>query len=402
MKYKSSISNPLPTLKHEFVCCQSSKISNPTDNPDPTPFAFGRSIINRLFRRRLRENDRFVEVVDRVLHERQINLPLSFDARPDWVQLKSKWVALIKRLDAASGSKTSDGNRLTLVYPSPVDELLSAIKSAKFRVWIATYIFDESIVADDVVNELVKARQRGVDVILSVDWLGSISMKSESKHRLRESGVVFFEYNDWKRLGHRDHRKIAIIDEIGYTGSANIMKEAGTSNIGGNNEFLDVQVKIEGPAVAHLAEVFLSSFSGSTIFRHPILPPPPIPYERGGGAFVQVLESNPRNHIASIQLAYRSALSNASNIFAMPGYFSPPWLLKRQIKFALKNGAKMSILLSGHSDIWGDEWSAKATISRYFKWGDLSVFFTSDHHCHGKFLIIDGIWSIVGSANLDR
>lgn len=74
------------------------------------------------------------------------------------------------------------------------------------------------------------------------------------------------------------------------------------------------------------------------------------------------------------------------------------------MKAAIRNGADVSIVLSGHSDVLGDEWAAKANVAKLLKWrfGKPKVFFTSGSHCHAKVLTIDGLWSCVGSFNVDR
>lgn len=274
----------------------------------------------RLFRRREATNkDRFANVVERALCERYRDLhhsnvyspetsgpdgASSNDCRSadshtdssrsavDWTALRSRWLAILNSLDALTKGKSSDGNRLTLICESTVDALVSSIRSAKTRVWIQSYIFDDSPVAELVVDELLRAKERGLDVVLVIDWLGSLAMRQEWKRRLSNGGVDFVEFQDWKRPAHRNHRKIFIIDDFGYCGSTNVMKEAGSVNIGGDASFFDIMIKIEGPAVSHLADVFIDSLvaAGSGVVRESIAPPIAIPYALGGGAFVQVLE----------------------------------------------------------------------------------------------------------------
>lgn len=233
-----------------------------------------------------------------------------------------RWSSTLGQLLRISDRVTS-GNRLTILTDGDdiFDSMLSEIDRASMRVWIESYIFDGSKIAKRFVRSLIDAQKRGCDCVLIYDWLGSWDTDHSLIQELRDNGVTVVVFNELsyfaalnrRRLAFRDHRKIAVIDDVGFGGSANISREAGGKRWG-TSRFWDIHLKIEGPAVAHLGEVFRSTLiaSESGVTRPAVFPAPaPIDEKNGGGSLVQILESNRRRGVQEIQKAFELVIRNA-------------------------------------------------------------------------------------------
>lgn len=256
-----------------------------------------------------------------------------------------RWSFVLKHLFKIS-DRISTGNRVTLLTNGDdiFDSILQEVDKASKRVWVESYIFDASPIGEKFVEVIVNAKKRGCDCILIIDWLGSWDTNPSLIQRLRDEGVTVVVFNEishfWginrRRMGYRDHRKIAIIDNVGFCGSANIAKEAGGPKYG-NSRFWDIHVKLEGPAVAHLTEVFRGTLASSQsgVTRPPLFPAPlPISEELGGGSLIQILESDRRRGIKEIQIAYELLVKNSG---------SPQPRLKHRTSYSLLIGHNTAI-----------------------------------------------------------
>eukprot|EP00920_Eleutheroschizon_duboscqi_P026507 GHVT01065214.1.p1 GENE.GHVT01065214.1~~GHVT01065214.1.p1 ORF type:complete len:522 (-),score=107.24 GHVT01065214.1:128-1693(-) len=228
-------------------------------------------------------------VVNRVFRDFQ---RLTKDERGalDIARAKEKWLKLL-RVQSRLG-RTSDGNRVQVFADGDVafSAMLRSIGRAKRRVWLESYIFDNSFVAELFVLKLREAARRGCDVILLVDWIGSFNLPNKWLQKLRDDGVAVAIFNPvlpspssfcLPAIGpifFRDHRKILVADETAFCGSMNIAKEA-AGPLMGTQHFYDTTVKVQGPAALDLADVFRDSLAESAVG----ISRPPIPRRADGG-----------------------------------------------------------------------------------------------------------------------
>jgi len=320
------------------------------------------------------------------------------------------WTNLLQKFVGKYG-KASVGNKVVLFDDGDecFKEMLERIDCAVERVWMEVYIFDQSKVAEQFVKKLCSASLRGCDVVLVLDWIGSFSIKSQWIELLEKCGVSVVLFNPVlpisKSIGpvfFRDHRKILIVDYCGYCGSLNICNEAG-GKILGNSRFYDTHLRVEGPAVYDLAEIFNESLSEAFSGLSRRLPrvPDVIP----GGILVQVLESNVRKNRRTIQPVLESVVRNAETSIALTSsYFVPPGFLRRALQSSARRGVPVSILLSGNSDIPGDVMASTYLVKKFLVGpkNNSRTYFMKDQHCHAKCLSVDGLWGSVGSFNWDR
>eukprot|EP00929_Paragymnodinium_shiwhaense_P064929 TRINITY_DN32602_c0_g1_i1.p1 TRINITY_DN32602_c0_g1~~TRINITY_DN32602_c0_g1_i1.p1 ORF type:complete len:510 (-),score=134.91 TRINITY_DN32602_c0_g1_i1:333-1862(-) len=338
------------------------------------------------------------------------------EAEGDLEQRRRKWAALL--LQFQEYGHYSSGNRVGILEGGDAcfPEMLAAIRKSRTRVWCESYIFDNSKVGEEFYRALLAAAERGCDVVLVVDYIGSFSLRSDWVASLRQAGgsVVFFNplLPATECVGpasFRDHRKIMICDDVGFCGGMNIHEEVGEEKYG-TSKFYDVHAKLEGPCVADLADVVIDTLreTGSQVVRQRVPQPQPLP----NGVYVQILQSNVRQQRRTLQTVIEKAIDAADDkVFLTTAYFFPPGFLRRALTRAPQRGVQLSLLLSGDSDFWplpGDLLAQSHFLRRFLKESRrnevedrVNVHLYRERHMHAKHMSVDGVFATVGSFNFD-
>eukprot|EP01113_Clastostelium_recurvatum_P002670 TRINITY_DN11131_c0_g1_i1.p1 TRINITY_DN11131_c0_g1~~TRINITY_DN11131_c0_g1_i1.p1 ORF type:complete len:457 (+),score=89.13 TRINITY_DN11131_c0_g1_i1:16-1386(+) len=343
-----------------------------------------------------------------------------------------RWHTTIKRLLPLGGA--SIGNKVKIMSDGDVafGEMWSAINSAKSNIVMETYTIMPDTVGKKTIDLLGQARERGSGVVLIYDAVGSSKMSDQDLKPLRDKGGLVLTFNPWwKRpwkfapgLFFRNHRKLLVVDDaVGFAGGMNISNLYAGKESGGTGYFRDTHVKVEGPAVNHLTHIFYHTLT-DLAYSQPIMPrawTPPgrfllpflMPFHKpymheeniipdtSSGVFVQVLESNVRRNRRHIQKAMRITLRNAHNhcYFTTP-YFLPTARLRRAIVKAAGRGVDVRIITAGLSDVPLVQLASQHVYSIFLKRG-VRIYEMHESRLHAKIVTIDGIYSSVGSFNLD-
>ena len=350
-------------------------------------------------------------------------LPTTEESESEVIRQRSKWGRFLQKMSEVDGVEVSDGNKVELLVggEETVNSMLQAIENAEERVWIETYIFDDSLhVARKFVDALLDAKSRHCDVVVIMDYIGSLSFPWREELESAGIPVVLFNPFPWshyvtsptdlpipKSVGpvpFRDHRKILIADSVGFCGSMNIQGENVVPPTPQNDSiypgFFDLSAKLQGPCVAHLANVFRDSLEESKVgvLRGPIAVPP-----KAGSSYVQVLQSNIRKQRKSIQKVLATQIKSASKeVRVASSYFMPPGFLKRAL---LSSKTSTKIIASGTTDftpIPGDLWAQTHALSRFQNRPKTTVSLYSKSHMHAKFTSVDSLFVCLGSYNFDR
>jgi cardiolipin synthase len=332
-------------------------------------------------------------------------------------RLRTKWGQFLHKVAQLDGVEASGGNSVEILEAGTqtIASMIEAIDNAKTRVWLETYIFDGSEVADRVTQALLRAKERGCDVVVIMDYIGSLDYKWRSELESAKIPVVLFNpfpWSFWTNQGvprsvgpvpFRDHRKILIADQVGFCGSMNVQGETVPIENEEYPGFYDLNAKITGPAVAHLGNVFRDSLeeSGVGITRPPIVCP-----SRTGHAYVQVLQSNVRKQRKAIQKCLAKQIREAeAEVRVASSYFVPPGFLKRALLGSRVGSRECKILVSGTTDFYpvpGDLMAQTHALSRFIKRPNTQVFLYSHSHMHAKFTSVDKLFVQIGSFNFDR
>ena len=287
--------------------------------------------------------------------------------------------------------------------------MLAAIAGARLTVHLETYILRSDDVGHRFGDALVERARAGVAVRLLYDAIGSLSMDPAYVEDLRSAGVKVIAYNPLKRwrrrfglarLGRRDHRKVLVVDgEIGFTGGLNLGEEYDDPREGGGG-WHDMHVRLEGPIVLDLERSFRKIWIRAGGDPFPPVPDPQRAPKRGQ-ALAMVIDNKEMRSRLGIRRAYLHAIGRAvDSILIENAYFIPDIGIRWALRRAVRRGVSVKIVVPSVSDVPAVQWA-----SRYlYRWlldAGVRIFAFSDRMMHAKTAVIDGIWSTIGSYNLD-
>lgn len=308
----------------------------------------------------------------------------------------------------ASGSPFQDGNTIELLnngdafYPP----MLSAIRNAQRSITIEAYIYWAGKVGRVFAEALAERASAGVPVKILLDAIGSSTIGDEILDLLEAGGcqIAWFNRIHWysiSRFNNRTHRKSLIIDgRVAFTGGAGIA-DHWCGDARGPDEWRDLQIRIEGPAVVPLQTGFAHNWqqtteelvSGEAFF--PMIPP-------HGSLAVQTILSSPQTGASSVRtMYYLSIVSARESIHIANPYFLPDPVAIETLIDAKRRGVDVRIMVSG---IRNDNWLARQNSVRLFGRllaGGIEIYEYNHTMLHHKVMVVDRCWVTVGTTNFD-
>jgi cardiolipin synthase len=285
--------------------------------------------------------------------------------------------------------------------------MLDAIASANHFIHLEFYRIEPDTLGMEF-SELMKRKAReGVQVRVIYDDVGSWSIRKPYIKMMREAGVQIFPFMPVRfpsfssKINFRNHRKILVVDgKVGFVGGLNIADKYlhGLPHLG---PWIDTHLRVEGEAVAALDRVFLSDWdfvSGEELppdgsLRHV--------EHTGNRCLVQVASSGPDTDWATIMQVYFSAIATAkSSIYLTSPYFSPDESLLTALKTAALSGVDVRMIFPESTDSIIANWNTRSYITELLEAG-VRIFLYRKGFIHSKYLLVDNIFSSVGSPNVD-
>ncbi len=284
---------------------------------------------------------------------------------------------------------------------------LGAIAAAKRSVCLEIYIFEDDHIGQRFIEALSERAAAGVAVRLLYDAMGSFSLPDSELERMRRAGVETVEFHPvapWRARFNwrlRDHRKILVVDdEIAFVGGLNIGKEYASKEQGGGG-WHDMHCSMRGPIVADLSRTFRRNWIANGGKDYPAAPRAESVAPGPGQSFIRMIDNALGKQRRPIRRAYLSVLYAAQRqVLIKNAYFLPDRALRRAMRRAVMRGVEVEVVVPGNSDVrmveWAGHWvhrrMAKAGV-RILRWPGVMM--------HAKTAVIDGVWSTIGSYNLD-
>ena len=302
----------------------------------------------------------------------------------------------------------AQGNRTTLLpdggefFATLIDE----INRTTTLLLLEFYIIRSDRAGLLFAKALTAAVRRGVRVLLSYDYIGSFDTSSDYFLKLKQAGVCCRAFNPpaFRRTIHlldqRDHRKLALFDGVrAMVGGSNIGDEY--SGHGSGRKWRDAGVMIEGPAVAELGVLFRETWQhdGAPFPEQGLLPESS---SREGDDTVGIIGGSPRHPRSAIRRSFQLAIAGASeSVGVMTPYFLPGPRLVRSLLKAVRRGVRVRLILPAVSDVPLVRLLSRGYYHPLLTNG-IEIFERQQEMLHAKVMLIDGQWSIFGSANLDH
>ena len=309
------------------------------------------------------------------------------------------------------GYPSLPGNRLELLhdYQSIFRNLINDIKTAQVSCSLEFYIWAAGGLADELLEVVLEAHDRGVQIRVLLDGVGSKNfLRGKPAGRLRKAGIKVTEALHvnpvkmlFQRADIRNHRKIAIIDNrVAYTGSQNLVDPRYFKQEAGVGEWVDLMIRVEGPAVSVLNNVVamdwsveareVNKFSASTISMQAV-----------GDLPVQVVPSGPVFREGAIHELIMSVIYKAQHelIITTP-YFAPDEALTEALVAAANRGVAVTLVIPAQVDSLMVRYATPALLDSLIAAG-IQVAQFDQGLLHTKSITVDGEFCIVGSVNLD-
>jgi cardiolipin synthase len=317
--------------------------------------------------------------------------------------------ALLPSIAALTHSTLEKGNSVELLQNGVMffPALERDIAAARESVHIESFIWYDGVIARRLAALLARKAREGVEVRVLVDASGGRQLKGDVQKMMESAGVKIGHFHPLRisnlgRMNNRDHRKLMIIDgRIGFIGGFCISDDWG-GDARNKHEFRDTGLRITGPVVNRLQGAFSENWieeTGEVPAGERYFPPMPAT----GTTVAHLAYTSPDGSVSSVQILYYLAIKSARReILIQNPYLLPDKQAINALEDAVKRGVKVRIMVP--SDDATD--SALVQHASHHHFGTLlkrgvQVFEYQKTLLHQKVIVVDGVWSCVGSTNFD-
>ena len=327
-----------------------------------------------------------INVVDDLLDQKSKLIPLLYNSEKSKLTINND-VKLIKNGD----------NKFKLLFKD--------LKEAQHHIHLEYFVIKDDKIGTEVLNLLCEKANEGLEVRIVIDDVGS-SISSKMKSKIKDSGiemnpfmpVLFSKFTG--QMNYRDHRKIIVIDgKIGYVGGINISDNYVNAN---NKRFWrDTHIRIIGEAVKPLQILFFTTWDfvsqealeiSKTYFPE---------HNCKENVPLQIAASGPDTDWSNIMEAIFVAITNAEDhVYITTPYFIPNSEIVTALQVTSRSNIKVKIIVPKTSDSWIAEYATNSYLESLLEAG-VEVYRYTKGFIHAKTMVVDGVFSTVGTTNMD-
>jgi cardiolipin synthase len=312
-------------------------------------------------------------------------------------------------LESACQTTLERGNTIDIFTNGPAfyPAMIDAIHTARETVNMELYIFKRGEIADRFVRELSDRARAGVRVTIVMDAIGSFGAFGQSAAVLRAAGCRVEPYQQMRwyslaRLNNRTHRELLVVDGrtafVGGAGVADWWWKPGSRG----PIWRDMMARIEGPVVSDIQGIVAENWleccgeilTGPETYK---------PHEPAGPSPAFAIKSSPSDRATSSRVLFQTLVeSSREQVLIATPYFLPDRAFRRALRRTADRGVVISVIVPGrHTD---QRWVRLASRRMY---GDLlrhgvRLFEYDGGMTHHKALMVDGLWAVIGTTNLDN
>ena len=318
------------------------------------------------------------------------------------------------------------GNKVQLLKDGPptYTSMFAAIAAAKDHINLETYILEDDEIGQRLIDALLARQADGIQVNVIYDSVGSLGTPKEFFQLLRDAGANIVEYNPvnpvnavkgWE-LNQRDHRKLLVVDgRTAYVGGINISSvythgsafggsfsrgKGAAASAANATGWRDTHLLMQGPVVAEFQKLFMETWQkqkGATLEGHQYFPQ----LNTAGSEVARAMGSSPDDPFSLMYLTLLSAINSAeTQVWITNAYFVPDEQLLTAFTDAATRGVDVRLLLPGKTDSKLVAYASHSFYDELLRNG-VKVYERQTALLHAKTAMIDGVWSTVGSTNLD-
>jgi cardiolipin synthase len=314
------------------------------------------------------------------------------------------------------------GNHAELLIDGPrtYAAMFAAIARAREYVLVESFIFEEASANNQTLSALLNAAAaRGVKVYALYDAVGSLSTDVKFLDALRAAGISLCAFNPLNPLderfsgvNQRDHRKIVVVDgALAFAGGVNFSQAYRIASSQARARGLskqksleqgwrDTHIALRGTAARELERLFRTTWHEAKCAGD-VLPAFRQESVGAGNTLVQVIASTPDDDSNEIYATLLSVITYARrSIDVTMAYFVPDDALEKALADAASRGVVVRIILPSYSDFSGVFYAGRAHYDELLKSG-VKLYELESAFLHSKSIVVDGVWSSIGSTNFD-
>ncbi|HET9020031.1 MAG TPA: phosphatidylserine/phosphatidylglycerophosphate/cardiolipin synthase family protein [Acetobacteraceae bacterium] len=297
--------------------------------------------------------------------------------------------------------------------------MFAAMAQARDSIDLEYYIFQDIHTAGDSLGDMLTRKlAQGVAVNIVMDGYGSRNTDPQFIARLQQAGAKVLVYHPLtpdamlhlENPNDRDHRKIMVVDgKVAFVGGINLDRvyenhadpQAAVDGDAKHAFWTDTDARIEGPAVADLQHAFFDTWQrqgGPAVEKRSYYPP----LAEAGQESVRIIASAPHQDRPLYYATFLMALHAAKRSVDLgTGFFVPTHQEREQMAKAARRGADVKLVLPSVSSVPAALAAGRAAYGDLLEAG-AQIWEIQFTVLHSKFATIDGVWTTVGSSNLDR
>lgn len=342
-------------------------------------------------------------VVKKIQQELELDTK-EIDVVDDLLDEKAKLIPLLYNNEK---SKLTINNEVTLIKngDDKFELLFEDLASAKHHIHLEYFIIKDDKIGTELLNILCKKSEEGVKIRIAIDDVGS-SISSKMKRKIKDSGIEMYPFMPvlfskfTGQMNYRDHRKIIVIDgKIGYIGGVNISD----SYVNANNDryWRDTHLRVVGEAVKPLQILFFTTWDfvseGQSEISKAYFPE----HDCKANVPIQIAASGPDTDWSNIMEAIFIGITNAEDhVYITTPYFIPNPEIVTALQVIARSNKEVKIIVPKESDSWIAEYATNSYLELLLEAG-VEVYRYTKGFIHAKTMVVDGVFSTVGTTNMD-
>ena len=317
--------------------------------------------------------------------------------------------AFLTAVQHATGARIFEGTRIETLTNGEVFYQVEAeaIRAARESIHLEAYIFSDGDAPKLFRDALAERAKQGVQIRLTLDSVGAMSSSNKffdpvTDHDGRVAWYHPAKWYSWDRINNRTHRELVIVDgRIGFTGGAGVADQW-YEPAGDRPPWRDTMFRVTGEAVNGLQSVFVENWLeavGEVLIAPELFQAEPV---EGGYPSIVIAGTPSAGGSTGVRTAIQMAIAaGRKTILITNPYFLPDEGMREELANAVKRGVAVKVITPGRqSDQTLTSQASRRLYGHLMKSG-VEIYEYQPTMIHVKTVVVDSIWSIIGTTNFD-